>query len=92
MQTDPPTSEPSVNLRASMHVFLCQPDSTASVSLSVLTRPPWKQALIIPYDLSLPRLGRASWNAAAAVCALRWAGRLEKTGEVWQGKAWAGEG
>lgn len=28
----------------------------------------------------------ASWNAAAAVCAVQWAGRLEETGEVWQGQ------
>lgn len=33
-------------------------------------------------DLSLPCLGRASWNAAAVVCAVRWAGRLGRTGEV----------
>lgn len=35
-----------------------------------------------PHDLSLPCLGRASWNAAAVVCAVRWAGRLGRTGEV----------
>lgn len=65
--------------------FLVSTAQHSICELSVLSHPPWKQALIIPYDLSLPCLGRASWNAAAAVCALRWAGRLEKTGEVWQG-------
>lgn len=39
MQTDPPNSIPSVNLCASMRVFLCRLDSTASVSsLFSLTR------------------------------------------------------
>lgn len=48
--------------RRTISVLVCR--------LCSLSPSPWKQALIIPCDLSLPCLGGASWNAAAVVCAV----------------------
>lgn len=70
MQTNPPSSILLVYICTCMFVFLCLLDSTASLSSVFSLNPPWKQALSAPYDLSLPCLGGASWNAVAAVCAV----------------------
>lgn len=63
MQTGPFSNIPSV----------CKRVLSVSAQLSVFSHPPWKAALSDPYDLSLPCLGGASWNEAAAVlCCSGW--------------------
>lgn len=49
---------------------------SACVQVIMFTCVDWIQVFLIPCDVSLPRLGGASWNAAAVVSAVLWGWRV----------------